>query len=564
MKSNLFYDPHHGDFFHFDFIGGVVTQNESDLAFVRANIPCQAACPAQTNVPAYILAIYERRYNDAYQINRETNILPGILGRVCTRPCQKACRHAETDLGQSVSICHLKRAAADLRSRNVAEKFHKLPKSGKKIAIVGAGPAGLAAAQTLILLGHQIILFEAMPKAGGMLRYGIPSFRLPEEIVDEEVANIAGLGVAIECNAKVGKKVSIFELRQAHDALLVTTGCPLAKKVGIGGEGLGGFFPGLDFLVRVNRGETPTVGRRAVVFGGGFTAVDCARTVRRLGAEDVSLCIRRNVEDLPVSAEEIEEAKQEGIKILNLVSPCEVKGKGNRVEGVAFRKNKLIAKPGQKREVPTMIEGTDFFVEADTVIGAIGQVADTSILADGKDFAQEFNPTGSSKISGLFAAGDCVRGASTIIEAIGHAKEVALSIDTFLMGRVRSGKKVWVQKSTNTHRERGWDFLKPSAVAQEESKRCYQCNLKYEIDVERCIYCRRCIEVCPRNCIALAKRLEMDEVNKKFNIVPATKWNEVAGIVIQNDRCIRCGECVRVCPTECIHVLNIQLVQRWT
>lgn len=562
-------------------------QSEMDLVFVQTNIPCQVACPAQTDVPAYIQAIFEKRYHDAYHINREANILPGVLGRICTRPCQKACRHAENDLGETVSICHLKRAAADLRTRNVSERFHKLPKTGKRIAIVGAGPAGLAAAQILLLMGHDVVLFEAMPKPGGMLVYGIPSFRLPKEIVEEEIANIVKLGVAIHCNRRVGKDISIQELHRNHDALLITTGCPLAKRVGIAGENLTGFLSGLDFLIRVSRGEIPEVGRRVVVFGGGFTAVDCVRTVKRLGAKEVFLCIRRTVENLPVSAEEIEETRQEGIQILNLVSPYEIKGDNHRVQGVVFRKNKLIAKSGEKREVPTMIEGTDFFLEADTVIGAVGQVVDSSILASGKDFADAFDEAhGFSKIPGLFAAGDCVSGASTVIEAIGHAKEVASRIDTYLMGKQRRGKRVIVEKSSDTPRKRSFDFLKPvplptlstsrrfngaiqnalevetgytETMAQTEAKRCYLCNLLYEIDVNRCIYCRRCIEVCPRDCIRMAARLERDEANQRFNIVPTTKWNEVSGIVIENDRCIRCGECLRACPMECIEVSRLHL-----
>ncbi len=561
------------------------SSDPQDLDYIRTNIPCQWACPARTDIPAYIGAIDQGDCDRSYALNRAANLLPGVLGRICSRPCEDACRHGESDLGEPVTICSLKRFAADGAStKSSAEQ--RLADTGKTVGIVGAGPAGAAVAHSLSLFGHQVTVYEACDKPGGMLRYGIPAFRLPREVIQEELGQLLAPPIELRCGVRLGQDVSLAELRERHDAVLLAAGCYRPRQLAVPGEQLSGVLSGLDFVMRVNAGEAISVGKRVIVIGGGFTAMDCARLALRLGADEVSIHVLPVEEDLEVTKEEIFETKREGIRLVSLVTAVGIEGQ-DHVEAVHFVRNRMgRASPDGQRQ-PEPIADSDFTVPADMVITAIGQTPDEALYSLGPEQAAQIDAEqGTSSIDGIFAAGDVARGASTVIEAIGHGRRVAERVDHFLMGRTIRQAVIAGEPAETTHRPRSWDFLPrqhlptlplterlddsnaevetsyPPDLGQTQSRRCYLCNLKYEIDIPHCIYCRWCIEACPRACIHLVAEVPSGEQARGDGLRRTTKWNEVAGIVIDADRCIRCGECYRVCPTRCISVTRVDLVER--
>ncbi len=554
------------------------SDHPSDFDFVRLNVPCQWACPVLTAVPDYIFAIAGGDRDKSYLINRVTNLFPGVLGHVCSRPCEAACRHGEPDLGEPVAICHLKRVAADFRNRDHPWPDRLFPDSGCTVGVVGGGPAGLAAAQLLAALGHGVTVYEAMPKLGGMLMYGIPVFRLPRELVEAEIGRFLDSGIAVETGVRVGRDVTVPELLKRHRAVVLATGTCLARGLAIPGGDLPGVYSGLDFMMDVNDGRPPAVGRRVVTIGGGFTAHDCARSALRLGAAESYLCVRTTEEDLWVTREEVLETKREGVRYLNLVSSMNVVG-AERVEGVAFVRNRLgpVGKFGQR--TPVTIEGSEFVFPADTVIAATGQYADTAVAAAAGAAAPRFDRrSGACDVPGLFAAGDFCGGAASVIEAMGHARRVAQAVDEYLTGARRLRRVVRVRPAADTPRPRAWDFIPradmrmlpvpqrlasfgavvktglPAPVGERESHRCYLCNMKYEIRPADCIACGLCAAVCPRDCIGQAAA-----AGPAAATVWTERWDEAAAVVIDSARCIRCGLCFRVCPTRCIEVEQVEV-----
>lgn len=571
-----------------------------DVGWVKENVPCQTACPAGTNVPAYIRMIVENRYGRSYEVNRLANILPGVLGRICSRPCEPVCRHGWPGNGEPVNICHLKRAAADwkMAGHKITEDLYT--PSGKRVAIVGTGPAGLAAAHDLSILGHEVAIFEREARAGGMLSYGIPEFRLPRDVLDVEVHNATRLGVAVKTGVSVGNgdgQVQLSHLRDGYDAVLLATGCMAALPLPLRDNEKGvdpvaetaGVEYGLDFLIELHRGEKKKVGKRVAVIGAGFTALDCARVARRLGARSVTIHIRTTEKYIPVMEEEILEAKREGIEIRGLRTPVglEINAKG-KLTGVKFVQNRLGGwRPNGRREaIP--IDGSAFIEPCDTVFVAIGQ----RTVSDYLDLPVELDRRGNIRISeeeamtsveGVFAAGDCVGGASTVVEAVGHGREVAVKLDGWLMGRQRRRWVVKIEPVNEPQRERAFDFIPrqplPTAAvtkrfkninievetgmgkeaAVEEAKRCYLCYLKYEIDVDNCIFCRACIDVAPRDCIKLVQGVEIQEDGTYGKLTETSRWDKVGAIWIDNNECIRCGACFKVCPTQCISITKNEL-----
>lgn len=579
----------------------LISDDPRDIGWVRQNVPCHTACPAGTNVPAYIRQVLERHYGRSYEINREANVLPGVLGRICSRPCEAACRHGLPGNGDPVAICHLKRAAADLKdaSHRITERLYA--PTGKRIAIVGAGPAGVAAAHDLSLFGHDVVILEREQRAGGMLRYGIPEFRLPRGILDVELHNALRLGVQLRTGVAVGTadhEVRLSSLLGEFDAVLLAAGCtapitlplrePWAGKDPA--KAISGVEYGLDFLVQMHRGEPKRVGRRVAVVGAGFTALDCARVACRLGAEEVTIHIRTAEEYIPVTREEIFEAKREGVHIKGLRTPVGLLTDGNGLlTGVEFIQNRLGGwrAGGRRQAIP--IEGSEFIVACNTLIIAIGQQTVNDFL----DIKLELDRGGNARIGengmtsqrGLFAAGDYVRGASTAVEAVGHGRAMARRMDTWLMGRERRHAAVRIEPVAAPLRERAFDFIPRQsmptaplterigdaarevetgmdrATVLEEAKRCYLCNLRYQIDVERCIFCRACIEVAPRNCIKLIKGVEIGADGTYGKLVETKEWNQVAAIWIDNNECIRCGSCFTACPVRCISISRCELVE---
>lgn len=577
-----------------------VSTDVRDIGWVKQNVPCQTACPAGTNVPAYIRAIIEEEYGRSYEINREANVLPSVLGRICSRPCETACRHGWPGNGEPVAICHLKRAAGDLKhaGHRITEKL--FAPTGKRVAIIGAGPAGVAAAHDLSMLGHDVVIFEREARAGGMLYYGIPEFRLPRDILDTELHNALRLGVQLRTGTGIGNgpgEARISQLLNEFDAVLMATGCMAPQSLPMRGDwtdrdpalATPDVEYGLDFLMQLHRGQTKKVGRRVAVVGAGFTSLDCARVSLRLGAEEVTIHIRTAEEYIPVTKEEIFEAKREGIRIKGLRTPVGLilNDKG-RVTGVEFIQNRLGGwrEGGRRQAIP--IEGSEFVEPCDTLIIAIGQ----KTVHDFLDVKVELDRWGNMRIgdngmtshAGLFAAGDYVSGPTTVVEAIGHGRRMAHRVDSWLMGRERRSQAVRFEPVAEPLRERAFDFIprqhmptatlndrshdlvlevetgldKPTAF--EEAKRCYLCNLRYEIDVDRCIYCRACIEVAPRNCIKLVSGVEIKIDGTYGRLYESKDWNQVAAIWIDNNECIRCGACFMVCPVKCISISRCELV----
>jgi len=570
-----------------------------DIGWVRENVPCQTACPADTNIPGYIQTIVEERYGRSYELNRIANVLPGVLGRICSRPCEDACRHGWPGNGEPVNICHLKRAAADLKTDAARITENLYSPSGKKVAVVGAGPAGLAAAHDLSALGHAVTLLEREEIAGGMLYYGIPVFRLPRDVLDIEVQNATRLGVDVKTGVNLGTgddDTKLSGLMEDYDGVLMATGCmkaiplPLKDQDGKDDPVLSADNAeyGLDFLTELHRGDTKTVGKRVAVIGAGFTALDCARVALRLGAEEVMVHIRTTEKYIPVTHEEIFESKREGIKILGLRTPVglELDDDGN-VTGVRFAQNRLGGYRSNGRREAIPIEGSEFVEPCDTVLIAIGQktindVMDVEVELD-RWHNVRLDDNGMSSVDGLFAAGDFVSGATTVIEAVGHGREIAVKLDAWLMGRTRRKRVVKVEPVEGPMRERAFDFIPrqpipvhplatrfedlvtevetgmDTEIAFEEAKRCYLCYLKYEIDIDNCIYCRACIDVAPRDCIKLVSGVEINDDGTYGNLQETKSWDKVGAIWIDNDECIRCGACHMVCPTKCISITKHEI-----
>lgn len=516
------------------------------------------------------------------------NIFPGILGRICSRPCENKCRHGESELGQPVNICHIKRAAAELQEKVPLSVAENLPTLDKKVAIIGSGPAGLAAAHDLATIGAHVTIYEAMDEPGGMLRYGIPEFRLPRQIIKDEIDSILKLGINFKSNIKVGTNVALEALVDRYDAVLLAAGCYQSNKLHIPGEVLPGVYPGLEFMMDVCKDQAPALGNRVLVIGAGFTAFDCARSALRLGSQEVRICLRRTEEDLVVTKDEIFEAKAEGIRIESLLLSRRIVGQ-RKVEGMEF----VRTHPGEvqadgKRRI-SAIEGSEFVLPADTVIVATGQKPvpfDIAVAKDDSGIPTADRKTYQTSMPGLYITGDYLSGPSTVIEAIAMGRWAAGKIAEDISGRRFRKLAIRMEDTQITDRQRAWDFIprqemptvKPidkrltgmsgevetgydSLMAEEESKRCYLCYLHYEIDISRCIYCRYCIDVAPRDCIKLVEKVETNEVGAITNLVETKDWEAVNAVVIDNQRCIRCGECMRVCPVDCISVTKVELVE---
>jgi len=403
--------------------------------------PCQRTCPAGINIPAYITAIREGDYRHAIEVIKETNPFPLTCGRVCPHPCEEICRLGK--MTDPVNINHLKRFAADYEMRS-GERItpFKAPETGKRVAIIGGGPAGLTCAYYLARYGHAPTILEAMPKLGGMLRYGIPEYRLPKAILDWEIEGITGMGVEVKTNVKMGEDFTIKSLREeGFEAIFLGTGAWDSRGLGVEGEELEGILPGTHFLI--DRGlekETP-VGDKVAIIGGGNTALDAARTSWRLGAKEVTIIYRRSRKEMPANDIEIEEAEKEGVKFHYLAAPTKLMGTDGRLTHLEYIVMELGEPDDSGRRRPVPKPGTETVIPVDNVIAAIGQFPVTEFLKDDGVALSRWNTlevtderTGATNLEGVFAGGDAVTGASIAVEAIGAGRRAARSINLYLRG----------------------------------------------------------------------------------------------------------------------------------
>ena len=516
------------------------------------------------DVPGYMEAIAREDYEEAYRINRRDNVLPGILGRICHRPCEPACRHGRAGLGESVQICFLKRSAADFGLHPVEPT---ITSNGKSVCIVGSGPAGLTAANDLALRGCAVTLLEQFDKPGGMLRHSIPAFRLPVDVVKKDIQSIIDLGVTVHTNVRIESREQVEDLQVTHDAVIFATGCMVPSRLELAGQlDIEGFYWGLDFMMQSAQGELDIHPKNAVIIGGSYVAVDCARTCFRSGADQVTMAYRRTRDYLRAGAMELEALDEEGVTLEFMTSPVEILSEGGKVTGVKMIRNEIdadgLAQP---------VSGSEFTITADMVILAIGQ--------EGERYDLEHPATGTP--SWLYHAGDFKHGAGTVVEACADGRAVAREVHQDLTGvQVDDGIEIEevdlesmpravaydgraaaemptlpVKKRRPGESEVELGYSREQATA--EAHRCYLCQYRFQIDESHCMFCGLCIEFAPVGCISLLK----DPAPSPDGPEGGEPWRHLetaAGIVIDQDACIRCGECAKVCPTGCISVSKWQ------
>ncbi len=409
--------------------------------------PCQAACPAGIDIAGYIDLILQKNYAGSTALIKEMLPLPGVLGRVCPRPCEDPCRRYQID-GSPVAICALKRFAADKAAESgLPTQPEPKPATGKRVAVVGAGPAGLSAAYYLALEGHKVTLLEAQKKAGGMLRFGIPPYRLPNDVLDQEIDDILSLGVELKTNQVMGRDFQIESLReQGYDAVFLSIGAMAAKPARIPGEDAEGVMSAIQFLADVNWNETVDIGTRVIVVGGGFTAADAVRTARRVGASEVTMMYRRSRKEMTAAAHEIHECDVEGVKLELLTAPVSVKVENGRAVGLISQRMELGEPDESGRRRPVPIPGSDYFTPADTILLAIGQDVDTkSLNQDDLGLDERWGSiemdesTTMTNLPGVFAGGDCVSGAATVVEGVAAGRRSAMAINAYLNGADEAG-----------------------------------------------------------------------------------------------------------------------------
>ncbi|MCS7280578.1 MAG: FAD-dependent oxidoreductase [Desulfobacterota bacterium] len=406
--------------------------------------PCMSACPSGLDIPKYVEEIREGKFVESLMTIRNKTCLPGTLGRVCVRPCEENCRRALVD--EPVSIKWLKRFAADYEiETNKEPLINKNPTNGKRIAVIGAGPAGLSCAYYLAIRGYRVKIFERLNEAGGMAAFGIPDYRLPREILRREVDIIRRQGVEIEYNVTVGKDVTISELKKEFDAIFIGVGAQTSTKMGVEGEdrGLKGFIPGIKYLYDINCGIDPyPEGKKVVVVGGGNVAIDCVRTSFRIGKTDVNLVYRRSRAEMPADPHEIKDAEAEGVKFHFLCNPVRILERDGRVTGVELIRMELGEPDESGRRRPVPVPGSEFVIETDILIPAIGQAIDLSFLdeKDGVNVTKRGTiyadpETFLTTREGVFAAGDCVTGPDVLVRAAGNGRRAAEMIDLYLRGK---------------------------------------------------------------------------------------------------------------------------------
>jgi formate dehydrogenase (NADP+) beta subunit len=568
-------------------------------------VDCQWACPAHTNVPEYIRLIAQGRFSDAYIVNRESNVFPGILGRTCDRPCEPACRRTRVD-GKPVAICRLKRVAADHKD----DIRHRLPtapaqKNGKKVALVGAGPASLTVANDLMPLGYECTIFEKGPRPGGLMRINIPAFRLPEEVLDEEIGYITGMGVEMKYETPVESLHALVESKE-YDAVFVGSGAPKGKELELPGRhDTDQIFIGIEWLESIHFGHIDTVGKRVLIIGVGNTAMDCCRSAKRLGATDVTVIARKTRKYFKASPWELEDAEEEHVHVLENHSPVRFIIEEGRLTGMEFdtftareENGKLIQEPAGRT-----------IVACDTVILAIGQ--ENAFPWIERDMGLEFDKwnmpvvdkvTHMSTRPGVFFGGDAAFGPANIIWAVAHGHQAALSIDQYCQGipvdqrpadtmtlsSTKMGLHEWAYSNNYSpaarqkmkHVEMPLRFSKMTIEVeqgftpeqtQHEVERCLNCDIETHFTDSLCIECDACIDICPTDCLTIAPageeadlrtRLTAPAENLEQALFVSSGLKHTGRVMVKDENvCLHCGLCAERCPTYAWDMRKFVLMQ---
>jgi formate dehydrogenase (NADP+) beta subunit len=558
-------------------------------------VDCQWACPAHTPVPEYIRLIAQGRYSDAYMVNWRSNVFPGILGRTCDRPCEPACRRVRVEK-EPVAICRLKRVAADYKD-DIRDRLPKpaVKKNGKRIALVGGGPASLTVARDLAPLGYSCVIFDQDPKAGGMIRTQIPKFRLPDSVIDEECGYILDLGMEFRASRRIDSLKAL--LAEGWDAVFVGSGAPRGRDLEIPGrkEAAKNIHIGIDWLSSVSFGHISKIGRRVVVLGGGNTAMDCCRSARRLGGEQVDVVVRSGFEEMKASPWEKEDAMHEGIPIHNYLVPKEFTHENGKVTGITFQKVKAEYDAKGRRKLVPAGEPDQHFA-CDDVLVAVGQEnafpwieRDIGIEFDQWDMPKVNPTTMASTHPKVFFGGDAAFGPKNIIWAVAHGHEAAVSIDKLLNGedindrptpavevmsqkmgihewsydneialdkryKVPHRDKVIALKDIKAEVELGFD----EKLAFAEAGRCLNCDVQTVFSAQLCIECDACVDICPMDCITFTENGEEADLRKRLT---APSQNLSQDLYVQDglktgrvmvkdeDVCLHCGLCAERCPT---------------
>jgi len=558
-------------------------------------VDCQYACPAHTPVPEYIRLIARERYTDAYMVNWESNVFPGILGRTCDRPCEPACRRGRVE-DEPVAICRLKRVAADNKD-DIQDRLPNIPdkKNGKRVALIGGGPASLTVARDLMPLGYSIDLYDDQTGGGGMMKSQIPSFRLPESVLNEEVDYILDMGVVTHFNTTVDSLKEILDKK--YDAVFIGTGAPRGKDLNLAGQADAGahIHIGIDWLSSVAFEHSNNIGKRVVVLGGGNTAMDCCRTARRLGGEDVKVIVRSPFADMKASPWEKEDAMHEDIPIIDNHVPLAFVVEDGKFIGVTFDRVDAVYDDDGRRQLVSTGEDPVLF-ECDDVLMAIGQEnsfpwieRDTGIKFDEWGMPKVDETTFQSAIKHVFFGGDAAFGPKNVITAVAHGHQAAVSIDHFCNGKnvterlapgvtlisqkmgihewsydnavpidlryvVPQADKALTLKDRKVEVELGYDLK----TAYAEAERCLNCDVQTVFEEIRCIECDACIDICPTDCITftpnaeeklLRKKLSATAINLSQDLYVSEELPTHRVMVKDEDMCLHCGLCAERCPT---------------
>jgi formate dehydrogenase (NADP+) beta subunit len=564
-------------------------------------VDCQWACPAHTPVPEYIRLIAAGRYSEAYLVNWKSNVFPGILGRTCDRPCEPACRRGRVEernaeKPEPVAICRLKRVAADNKD-DIRAFLPKAParKNGKRIALVGAGPASLTVARDLAPLGYDLTIFDGDTRAGGMIRTQIPRFRLPESVIDEEVGYILDIGVKFRAGERIDSLKAL--LAENYDAIFVGSGAPRGRDIDVPGrtEGAANIHIGIDWLSSVSFGHIDKIGKRVIILGGGNTAMDCCRSAKRLGGEDVKVIVRSGYEEMKASPWEKEDATHEGIPILNYLVPKSFKIENGKLTGMVFEKVKASYDAKGRRELIPTGEPDQHF-ECDDVLVAIGQ--ENSFPWIERDIGLEFDKwnmpivdkvTFQSTNPKVFFGGDAAFGPKNIIWAVAHGHDAAISIDKLLNGEElnerpdpltnlvsqKMGIHEWsydnaisaemryavpwrdkkvTLRDIKVEVELGFD----AKTGYAEAQRCLNCDVQTVFTTKLCIECDACVDICPTDCITftangeeadLRTRLKAPSLHPEQDLYISETLKTGRIMAKDEDVCLHCGLCAERCPT---------------